>query len=1454
MKITSLISQNSKQESEVVHKAFLDLSAADKVILIILSVIYKPIGTTKFDQVIRQLIDMDFLTQKGTYYKLTTDVKAKLGKAGMLQVTREGVMVNRLLANKLTEEVEYLEELREGVGHRKFISILFAAEHIVPVVNPYAWQDKRVDKQRLCRDFFYLNEIDNLEKTIESHKNPQIIDTEFNQILVELLFLPFSLKRFLILSDKIQYLAFATLFRMCQRDGSNILYPLRLLEQICKENQGNVLCRQLLCEQYLYTCRFEEYLAFSDELDSSSYGLQLQGAYQFLTSKTQIANTYYEKAIVAKNKISRRKKQYLGDLLGYFFKLSLIIEANQHDASLFNTLLTQCENEYVDQKTASDCVPLYLELKKITSRLSDGAEYLPHSDLYDINKDLNAFIFWLNRINQLIGSAWCNTNESDKVELSDNANVELAHQCVAFFSDTGYTLFANLSKQLADHFDTSLETNAANINKNNATKAPPLLINISSQIHRRAAWEHALDKLVALNPNSTNDDSEAKKAPQIEKTSRLIWELHLGRFKDELVPREQKRTKTAWSKGRVVSLKRLYENTDAFSFLLESDIKICRAIMPYQGYGYYAKTEYELEGLPALLAAVDAPNLYMANDISQCIDLIEKEPELVVSQHGSQLCLSMSDIEPVSTTDHLDERGYYTNDTNPLNKPYVLKQLNTEQYQLTVFSKEHLQVVDILGDDGLLVPISAKERVLEGIAAIAPFLNIQSDVAELDTGLDAVPCDDNLIINIQPIREGLEFTCVIMPFGEKGPAYKPGVGSANLSAEINGKRVATQRDLLKEQTLLDRLDATCPAFLSMPDNMLQLEDTQSALEALEQLENALSENKLPIILRWPKGKTVTLSKKLSSEQIQLGISKKTEWFDITGELAIDNNDVIELRKLLSLVSTSNGRFIKLDSERVLALSNDLRQKLEYLNQVTDEGKFHPVASLQVEEATSGMRMKTIHAWDKQTKQMYEANEIKPLVPSTLQAQLRDYQLEGFDWAMRLSHWGAGACLADDMGLGKTLQALGLLVARAQGGPSLVIAPTSVCFNWIQEAQRFAPTLNIKLFADAGTSAERAALLAELQAFDCVVLSYGLLQRESELLQKVQWHTLIADEAQALKNPLAKRTKAAYLLKADFNMVTTGTPIENDLTELWSLFRFINPGLLGNLKRFTQRFIQPIENAKEDKLAARKASQALKALIKPFILRRLKSQVLTELPARTEINVPIELSSKERAFYEALRLNAIDNISQASNITNAGEQRIKMLAELTKLRQACCHPKLVLEESELPSAKLEALNELLIDLRLNKHKALIFSQFVGHLQLIKQHLESKGISYQYLDGSTPQKARQQRVNAFQAGEGEVFLISLKAGGFGLNLTAADYVIHMDPWWNPAVEDQASDRSHRMGQNRPVTIYRMIAKNTIEEKIVSLHQHKRDLADKLLSGSDQATKLSVDDMLILLKDTF
>jgi SNF2 family DNA or RNA helicase len=398
-------------------------------------------------------------------------------------------------------------------------------------------------------------------------------------------------------------------------------------------------------------------------------------------------------------------------------------------------------------------------------------------------------------------------------------------------------------------------------------------------------------------------------------------------------------------------------------------------------------------------------------------------------------------------------------------------------------------------------------------------------------------------------------------------------------------------------------------------------------------------------------------------------------------------------------------------------------------------------------------------------------------------------------------------------------------------------------NWIGEAAKFAPTLNVIVF---GTG-DRQKVLDNLQPFDMVICSYGLLQQEEvgEMLAKVEWQTVVLDEAQAIKNTATKRSQAAMNLQSGFKLITTGTPIENHLGELWNLFRFINPGLLGSLDNFNTNYANPIERSQD-----REARNQLKKLIQPFILRRTKNQVLQELPSRTEVTLQVELTKEELAFYEALRREAVAKLT--STEANAGQKHLQVLAEIMKLRRACCNTKLVRPDIPLPSSKLQLFGEVVSELLDNKHKALVFSQFVDHLHIIRDYLDSQKISYQYLDGSTPAKDRKKRVEAFQAGEGDVFLISLKAGGTGLNLTAADYVIHMDPWWNPAVEDQASDRAHRIGQKRPVTIYRLVAKGTIEEKIVDLHTHKRDLADSLLEGTDMSGKVTTDALLQLINE--
>ncbi len=1415
------------------YAAYQTLNEYEQTVLKVLAITYAPVGIVMFNAILDQVDKVDVFQASSRLTALAIKQRKALEKKGFIEHSTKGLLLNRLLVNML---------VRDCIDGKTYAQCAKCIEDIqYPKKSNTSGYDSRFDSGSsyssshsrnayLARHAYFLN--NKAESVFKFPKNPQTIDVFMGEILVGLMFTPFDLASFLTLSDNVQYQSFAAWRELNHENGYSSVYLLQLLEQVVQHNPANLHLRHLCANIYLFNARLDEAASMIDPQDATCYGLQIRAALLFLQGEHPQANDLFSQALIAKNKYGRRKKPYLTGFFALLHRLNILTLASQNSAH-YDAFFEQLDAESSAKDSSIESYFINEMLKLIGVAFFSTGQFQSSAYLLSQFDQCDPLTFHQAVFLEALGKVWTG-------QPFDKKGITQLQKSEIFFVDNQLLLFTAIIGQIKHTLQEKQPTLTWSKKSQELTVNAPQLLYFPTLIRTKEKWDIALEQLIALNPS--NAPTTEKPKPINDKASRLVWEMDKTTYVPTFKAREQKLNAKGWSKGRRVALKRLSTDFNDIDFLTDADKVMCQAIRVHQNWDYYQSKDYILEGPNALIAAKDVPFLFLEDQLNHPVELIQKEPELLIREHKDELIISMAHLPEATVDNHATA--------------FSVRELSLYSYCFTIFNRSHLDVADIVGEGGLLIPKKAKQKVIESVTAIAPLLNIQSDFDELDTGLETHDCDNHLVINIQPAGEGLEFTCMVMPFGNDGPAFKPMQGNAQITTELNGKRIATTRNLEQENTALDALDTHCPLFLNMSDNMLLIDDPQNALEALEQIEHLIQQDPLPFLVRvrWPKGKSIKLSKPINEQQLQLAVGKSNEWFDITGELRINEDQVVELRTLLELMRTTSGRFIELDSGQVLALTHDLKQRLDLLHQATDDGKFHALASMQVAEATTGMRLKTNHAWDEQAKKMHESNTLEPVVPSTLQADLRDYQLEGFDWLSRLAHWQAGACLADDMGLGKTLQALALILSRAEHGPTLIIAPTSVCFNWQQEALKFAPTLNVVIFSDFNDKAAREQLLNNVSAFDCLVISYGLLQRASDLLTQVQWHTIVADEAQALKNPTAKRTQAACALKGDFKIITTGTPIENNLTELWSLFRFITPGLLGNIKRFNDRYALPIENAKDDKSAAKKASLALKALIQPFILRRMKSQVLTELPARTEINIHVELSQKEQDFYEALRRNAIDNIAKASETAGKGEQRIKMLAELVKLRQACCNPKLVMPETDLASAKLAALDELLNELSDNNHKALIFSQFVGHLQLIKEHLEKRGMSYQYLDGSTPQKARKERVNAFQKGEGDVFLISLKAGGSGLNLTAADYVIHMDPWWNPAVEDQASDRAHRMGQKRPVTIYRLVAKNTIEERIVALHHQKRDLADKLLAGNEHATKLSVDDMLSMLKESF
>jgi superfamily II DNA or RNA helicase len=552
------------------------------------------------------------------------------------------------------------------------------------------------------------------------------------------------------------------------------------------------------------------------------------------------------------------------------------------------------------------------------------------------------------------------------------------------------------------------------------------------------------------------------------------------------------------------------------------------------------------------------------------------------------------------------------------------------------------------------------------------------------------------------------------------------------------------------------------------------------------------------------------------------------------------------------VRLADGSFAKLDPLKVREV---LLRQAEILATGGGNGARLPLSQAgRVEDLLAQVGRASISGEAKDIfKKLKDIDEIKGAKkPRNLKAQLRPYQEQGFHWLWFLHEIGSGGVLADDMGLGKTVQTLALLLAvkaadekiegRRKPFKALIVAPTSVVTNWLREMDKFAPSLRHALWHGA----ERKERQDELEDADVVVTSYALLRRDEEMLKEIAWRYVILDEAQQIKNPLSATARAAKRLRADRRLALSGTPIENRLSEIWSIFDFVSPGLLGPLEKFEERYSRPID------AGDRTAAERLRATIHAFILRRTKSEVARDLPEKIEADQFCEMTGEQSALYGAVLKEVRAQVMGEVERQGIGRSHIQILAGLTRLRQAACDPRLLglpREFGDEDSGKLVALRDLIQTSIAGGHKVLVFSQFVSMLQIIKRAMDDDGVRYTYLDGST--KDRQAVVETFQHESGPpVFLISLKAGGSGLNLTAADTVIHFDPWWNPAVEDQATDRAHRIGQTKVVTTYRLIAKGTIEEKIIELGEKKRELVGAVLAedigGAKKLTKGDLEDL--------
>ncbi|MFM8445466.1 MAG: DEAD/DEAH box helicase [Methylococcus sp.] len=926
------------------------------------------------------------------------------------------------------------------------------------------------------------------------------------------------------------------------------------------------------------------------------------GLLEFLRDQPDSAIKHFEEALRQHRRLTGQRKGFLPGITGVFYILALSLRNRGKDLDQAQTL-SGLVQEWTSFAAANRLLRLGLAMEKDRTLGVDGyrltlksalsgaspdpwAAWIGLLNLHRYDGDPQAFLPYqallqgMQERAETLGWAWLAAELGQLLARFEPGQVRLAEAAAAFRQRTGLKLLVDF-------------------------------------VHYEAPWERALNAIRNSIP------APAASRPRAESTaaeSRLAWLLAESYGHYSLECREQKRTGQSWTKGKPVSLKSLRESVDSRAYLSEQDRRVISHITldPYTRGSTLSERGW--------LALVEHPAVFWA-DSGHPVELTAAPPELRVRQQGAdQLCIEFWPKDGAERT-------------------LVKTREGLARLRLTALSPEQQNIARIIGD-GIVAPNAARTRLLEDLGAAASLVAIHSDIgAPESASAETVPGDSLPRVQLAPEAGGLQVAVLVRPFGERGAYYPPGLGGVGLIAEIEGQRLQTQRDLSHERQRVIDLIRACPSLEDHADPERPfhwfMEDAETSLKLLLELDAAGPEM---AAVEWPKGEKFKVVGQADLTRMSVQLKQQRDWFSVDGELRLDDGEVIRMQTLLALMAASPGQFVRLDETRFLALTESFRKRLEDLQAFTEahgQGRrVHPLALPVLEELGEEFgEFKTDLAWRRRIEQLRDAERSQPVLPGTLQAELRDYQMEGYHWLSRLATWGVGACLADDMGLGKTVQAIALILSRAGEGPSLVIAPTSVTFNWHNEVSRFAPTLNLK-----SLTGDRQQLIDQLGPLDLLICSYGLLQQEAvgEALAGVRWRTLVLDEAQAIKNAATRRSQQAMALQADFKLITTGTPVENHLGELWNLFRFINPGLLGSLESFNRRFAGPIERNQD-----RGARLRLKRLIQPYILRRTKVQVLEELPPRTEIELQVELSAAEATFYEALRRNLLEQLDQAA---------------------------------------------------------------------------------------------------------------------------------------------------------------------------------------------------------------
>ncbi|HEY9909444.1 MAG TPA: SNF2-related protein, partial [Thermosynechococcaceae cyanobacterium] len=1174
-------------------------------ILQLFSVIYEPVARTGFIACFNQLNIRDIHEEPVNASTLRSRLDNLLATNLLVQERGQSPQCNPLIVEILTREV-----IKAG----RFDEYEKAVQTSLPVRSAWDKTGRSFSSQdqfiREVRIGIYRQDVKFINKQYEDYqkhsyiKNPIAISDVFQWVCNN----PFDPEWFSTLSQELYEIALPSILFDSVLNCVPATGAVDLLNTECSRSEGRCsnLLRLVLTEQLLLRGQLQEaqqVLERTEDLDNATV---FWGWLSFLQGDTEQAIEHYSHALKVLRKATGKRNAFFNTTAGLFFILALLKQgsaSNLQAASDYADLIVRQPRHWL----RATYFRLYQLLKFQQGDLTQkpAIENAPIASFPSGNSIETLFmalcLYWVD-------------SDRAKKHLPRIIDPLYAHAKAA-----GYDWLAMETAELLARL--KVRSNYGHEAKTWRERSGA--INVVGLIEPQEAWELSLKAL-------TNLYKQPQAVARPASSLRLAWFITFYSGGNYLLqPREQKiNAKGGWSSGRPIALKRL-KQTGELDYLTPQDLRVCAELEADYG-SYYGKTEYRF-GKRAIVALIGHPLVFWEDSPTIRVDVVKGEPELIVKQ-SKQERVTLQFSEAFKDNDEI----------------LVVKETPT-RLKVIELKPEHRRIAEILGKQNRLeVPTSARERVLAAINSVAAIVTVHSDIGGGVVNAEEVPADSKPHVHLLPAGAGLKVAVLARPFANAGAYYRPGAGGETVIAEIDGKRLQTTRNLKEEKKLAKAAIAAVPMLNDSEeeDGEWLIEEPDRCLELLMQLQE-LNDS---VVMEWPEGEKLRVSHRADMGAFKINIQQQRDWFAATGELKLDDDLVLDMQRLMELLEQTSSRFIPLGDGQFLALTQEFRKRLDELRTFSEkQGKgvrFNPLASLALEDFMDEVGdLKSDKHWKAHVQRLKEMKDLKPQVPSTLQAELRDYQIDGFTWLSRLAYWGVGACLADDMGLGKTLQALALILTRTAEGATLIVAPTSVCMNWISEAQKFAPTLNVIQFGGG----DRQKQLDQLKPFDLLICSYGLLQQKevAEMLAQVEWQTIVLDEAQAIKNTATQRSQAAMKLQGGFKLLTTGTPIENHLGELWNLFRFINPGLLGSLEQFNQNFAYPIERY-QDKPARLK----LKKLIQPFLLRRTKTQVLAELPSRTEILLQVELSQEEMAFYEALRREAIAKLSNSDATAGA----------------------------------------------------------------------------------------------------------------------------------------------------------------------------------------------------------